>query len=100
MGDYLGEYLAEKNKKNMMVRYLGNTNEIDLYKNYLGIYKNQEYRFMDDLPSGVSHMVIRNESVSFYSFLTPPLMYVVKSPVIAENYKQFFMMLWKRAENK
>jgi sugar-specific transcriptional regulator TrmB len=97
MGDYLGEYLAEKNKKNMTVRYLGSTNEVDLYKKYLGLYKNQEYRFIDDLPSGVSHMVIRNDSVSFYSFLTPPLMYVVKSPVIAENYKQFFMMLWGMA---
>jgi len=53
---------------------------------------------MKDLPQGVTHMVIRKDLVLFYSFLTPPLVYVIKSETVAENYKQFFMMLWNMAE--
>ena len=51
------------------------------------------------LPSGVTHIVIRDEIVSFFSFPNPPLVYVIKSPVVAQNYKAFFMMLWGMAEN-
>ncbi len=42
--------------------------------------------------------VIRRETVRFYTFLNPPLVYIVKSPVIAQNYKDFFMMLWEMGE--
>ncbi len=97
MGDYLEDYLAEKRNKNIRVKYIGSSNEIDVYRTYIGMYANQEYRFMEKLPQGVTHMVIRPGSTSFYSFLTPPLVYVVKSQVVAENYKQFFLMLWEIA---
>ena len=53
---------------------------------------------MEKLPKGKTHMVIRPDTVSFYSFLNPPLVYVVKSPIIAENYKNFFLMLWEMAK--
>lgn len=98
MGDTLKEYLHEKNKKKIKVFYLGSENERELYKQYIGILPNQEYKFMQELPQGVAHMVIRNKSVLFFSFLNPPLLYIIKSPVVAENYKQFFMMLWNMAK--
>ena len=98
MGDELKEYLEEKEKKDIKVHYLGNENERDLYEKVIGSLPNQEHRFMKDLPQGVTHMVIRKGSVLFYSFLTPPLVYVIKSETVAENYKQFFMMLWNMAE--
>ena len=44
-------------------------------------------------------MVIRDEIVSFFSFLNPPLVYVIKSPVVAQHYKAYFMMLWEMAES-
>lgn len=97
MGEGLDEYLHEKNKKKIKVFYLGNEKERELYKQYIGILPNQEYRFMEELPQGVAHMVVRNNSVLFFSFLNPPLLYIIKSPVVAENYKQFFMMLWNMA---
>lgn len=100
MGDYLPEYLLEKKRKNLNVKYLGSLNEESLYKGQIGINENQEYRFMSKLPEGVTHMVIKNDTVSFYSFLNPPLIYVIKSQVVAQNYKQFFMMLWEMAEGK
>jgi predicted transcriptional regulator len=100
MGEHLDEYLDEKNKKAIKVHYLGSENERGLYEQYIGKFANQEYRFMKEFPQGVTHMVIRKDTVLFYSFLTPPLVYVIKSQTVAENYKQFFMMLWNIAGAK
>lgn len=97
MGPLLKRYLNEKKKKNIGVKYIGSSNEEPYYRQFVGIYSNQEYRFMNKLPQGVAHMVVRKDSVSFYSFLNPPLIYVVKSPVVAKNYEQFFLMLWEMA---
>lgn len=97
MDEQLEEYLDEKNKKKVRVKYLGNEDERDSYKKYIGAFPNQEYRFMKELPQGVTHMVVRKNTVSFFSFLTPPLVYVIKSETVAKNYKQFFMMLWNMA---
>ena len=98
MGPLLKRYLNEKKKKNIGVKYIGSLNEEPYYKQFIGLYSNQEYRFMSKLPQGIAHMVVRKDSVSFYSFLNPPLIYVVKSPVVAKNYEQFFLMLWDMAE--
>lgn len=100
MGDELTEYLTEKNKKKIKTLYLGSENERDFYKTSIGLFPNQEYRFMKELPQGVTHMVVRKDTVLFFSFLTPPLVYVIKSQTVAENYKQFFMMLWNIAGEK
>jgi sugar-specific transcriptional regulator TrmB len=98
MGDFLEEYLEQMRVKKLPIRYIGSSNEIPFYRDYVGRFENQEYRFMDKLPEGVTHLVVRQDSVSFYSFLTPPLVYIVKSPQVAENYKKFFMMLWEMVD--
>ena len=98
MGEALAEYLEIKTEKNMRVRYLGTEDERGDYAKYIGKYPNQQYRFMKQLPKGKTHMLVRKDSVSFYTFLNPPLVYVVKSPIIAQNYKDFFMMLWEMGE--
>ncbi len=100
MDEVLDEYLEIKEKNKTRVKYLGTVDERPFYDEYIGKFENQEYRFMEKLPKGKTHMLIRKDSVSFFSFLNPPLVYIVKSPVIAENYKQFFMMLWSLAEDK
>ncbi len=97
MGNELKEYLEEKERKEIKVFYLGSESEKSLYENTDLAHSNQERRFIKDLPQGVTHMVIRKGAVLFYSFLTPPLVYVIKSETVAKNYKQFFMMLWNMA---
>lgn len=97
MGQTINRYLNEKKKKGIHVRYLGSINEEPYYRQFIGQYSNQEYRFLKQLPKGIAHMVVRQDSVSFYTFLNPPLIYIVKSPAVAENYKQFFLMLWDMA---
>lgn len=100
MGEYLDEYLGEMKKKKLPVKYIGNLDERHMYDQYIGRFENQEYRFLPKLPKGVTHLVVRHDSVAFYSFLTPPLLYIVKSKVVAQNYKDFFFMLWEMAGEK
>lgn len=98
MGDSLPEYLSVKNEKKIRVRYLGTESERAHYAENIGKYPNQEFRFMPDLPRGKTHLLVRPDSVAFYSFLTPPLIYVVKSREIADHYRAFFTMLWEMGE--
>lgn len=94
MGDALAEYLYLKQEKKIAVQYLGTEDERSFYQKYIGKFENQEYRFMEKLPKGKTHMIVRKDTVSFYSFLNPPLVYVVHSKEIAEHYRAFFEMLW------
>ncbi len=94
MGESLDEHLDEMRKKELSVKYLGSDDERPFYEEYIGKFANQEYRFLINLPKGVTHLVIRHDSVSFYTFLNPPLVYVIKSKQIADNYRAFFNMLW------
>lgn len=100
MGDQLEEYLEEKNRKKIKVRYIGNENERGEYRKFIGFLPNQESRFMKDMPQGVTHLDIRKDTVLFFSFLTPPLVYVIRSEAVARDYKQFFMMLWNMTGEK
>lgn len=97
MGSSLEEYLSIKNNKNCKVFYIGHSSERESYSKY-GDQQNLETKFLDNLPTGVTHMVIRRDKVLFFSFLNPPLLYVIKSEVVAKNYKDFFMMLWNMAK--
>lgn len=99
MGEKLEGYLSEKRRKSIKVKYIGSADEADAFRAYAGMYKNQEYRFLKDLPKGMIHTVIRKDTVCIFSFLNPPLLYVMKSPDVAENYSRFFMMLWATAKN-
>ncbi|TAK04167.1 hypothetical protein EPO34_03410 [Patescibacteria group bacterium] len=97
MRDQLEAYLELKKEKKIVVKYIGTEDERPSYQKYIGKFAHQQYRFLPKLPKGNAHMVVRKDSVAFYSFLQPPLVYVVKSPVVAANYKQFFLMLWEMA---
>jgi sugar-specific transcriptional regulator TrmB len=99
MGEYLEGHLDEMERKKLSIRYLGSSSERPFYKDYIGRFENQEFRFLDTLPEGVTHLVVRQDSASFYSFLNPPLVYVVKSKQIADNYRAFFNMLWNMAQS-
>ena len=97
MGDVLDEYTGIKDKKKMKVYYVG-ASETELKR-----YQNQSSfipRLLPGFPAGQTHMGIRRGEVQFYSYLEPPLVYIIRSPVIAQNYKDFFMMLWEMAGEK
>lgn len=95
MGDLLDEYTGIKDGKQMKVLYVGSSSaETERYREQ----KSFIAKILPEFPQGETHMVIRKDSVLFFSFLTPPLVYVIKSETVANNYKQFFMMLWNMAK--
>lgn len=97
MGTELDEYTSIKDAKKMRVLYIGGKSvETERYKGQTSFTA----RILPKFPSGETHVVIRADTVLFFSFLTPPLVYVIKSPVVAENYKQFFLMLWDMASSE
>ncbi len=97
MGETLNEYLVNETRKYITTYYIGSTKEKDLYIKHISEWTDFDIRFLDKLPQGATHMVIRKDQVLFFSFLKPALLYVIKSPVVALNYKDFFMMLWEMA---
>jgi sugar-specific transcriptional regulator TrmB len=97
MGDALDEYLIGESRKKITTYYLGHTSEMGLWKESVLSQNDLRAKFMDTLPIGVSHFVVRKGHVAFFTFLEPSLLYVIKSEAVAENYKQFFMMLWEMA---
>ncbi len=94
MGDALDEYLITESRKKITTYYLGHTSERGLWSDTLLGRNDLRVKFLDTLPLGVSHFVVRKGHVAFFTFLKPSLLYVIKSEAVAENYKAFFMMLW------
>lgn len=97
MGDALDEYLVTESRKKITTYYLGHTSERGLWSETLLAQNDLRAKFLDTLPLGVSHFVVRKGHVAFFTFLKPSLLYVIKSEAVSENYKQFFMMLWEMA---
>jgi predicted transcriptional regulator len=54
-------------------------------------------RVLPTLPKTLVQTAIRFDTVTLYTFGTPPLVYFLKSPTVAADYKKFFMMLWDMA---
>lgn len=94
-GEYEKEYAPIANKKKLKSYYIGFKEEHKVAVN-AEIYERQhfEFRWMAKFPKGVVNMMILNDTVSFYTFVNPPILYVVKSQIVADSFKQFFMMLW------
>ena len=100
MGDSLEEYLINESRENITTYYLGHTSEKDTWTKAMIEKTNLKAKFLEKLPLGVTHFVVRKDHVAFFSFLNPPLVYVIKSEVVAQNYKDFFMMLWGMADGE
>lgn len=98
MGEELNEYLLSESRRKITTYYLGHTSEKTLWDTGAILNQNDlRAKFIDKLPTGVSHFVVRKGQVAFYTFLKPYLLYVIKSDIVAQNYKDFFMMLWDMA---
>lgn len=98
MGEELNEYLLSESRRKITTFYLGHTSEKSLWDTGAILSQNDlRAKFIDQLPTGVSHFVVRKGQVAFYTFLKPYLLYVIKSDAVSQNYKDFFMMLWNMA---
>lgn len=84
-------------KKKIVTYYIGSKKDKADEKLHLGRENRYHMRYLEKMPEGILHTVIRNDRVCFFSFLNPPTVHIIKSKVVAENYKQFFTMLWEMA---
>lgn len=85
--------------KHLYSQYVGCTGEEKLMSERVrGVFgKNFEYRMLPVLPQTIVQTVIRFDTVTLYTFGNPPLVYIIKSKTVAEDYKKLFDMLWNMA---
>lgn len=104
MGDSYEEMLRLDKEKGIQTMYIGSKLDENAQKAHVNRRGNFQTRYLEKMPEGITHIVIRRDRVAFYSFLHPPTLHLIISPVVAENFKQFFIMLWEMAgeggENK
>ncbi len=100
MGDAYEEVTKMDAKKKVVTYYIGSSQDKKEEKLQKGRENRFHMRYLDTMPEGLTHTVIRRDRVCFFSFLNPPTVHIIKSKVVAENYKKFFDMLWKMAGNK
>ncbi len=97
-GERYEEVTAIAQDHKLKTMYVGCPAELPFLKRPTSVLKDFQIRMLDDMPETSVQTVIRLDSVTFYSFGTPPLTYVLKSKTVFEDYKKFFFMLWDRAK--
>jgi sugar-specific transcriptional regulator TrmB len=98
VGDTYADLIRMDEKKKIVTYYLGSKQDRRDEKLHKGREDRYHMRYLEKMPEGITHTVVRKDRVCFFSFLNPPTVHVIKSPVVAQNYKDFFMMLWEMAE--
>lgn len=88
--------LAIKGKmKKLNTLYVGGPHEKESLAYAHQMNPGFQYRLLDGMPNGVTSTVIRHESVVIYSLAQPPLVYVIHSKIVSDEYRTYFDMLWK-----
>lgn len=97
-GERYDEVTRVAKERDLKTLYVGAPQEAELLKPARKLLRDFELRILSDMPETTVQTAIRLDSVTFYSFGTPPLVYVLKSKTVYEDYKKFFFMLWNRAK--
>jgi sugar-specific transcriptional regulator TrmB len=97
-GEEYERITAVARSRGLTTRYVGCPHEEAWLKRAQAANAKFEYRILSVLPKTSVQTAIRFDSVTFYSFGNPPLVYIVKSPTVYADYKKFFDMLWNMAE--
>lgn len=99
MEDAYGEFVDIIKTKNLTTYYIGPKEELSAMKHAQEAHPGFMYRTINEFPKGLMNVVIRRDLVATYTFAEPPLVYVIKSKIVAENYKRYFDMLWNLGKN-
>ncbi len=100
MGDAYEDMLKLDREKDIQTMYIGSLLDKNAQKGHVNRRGSFQTRYLDKMPEGITEIVVRDDRVVFYSFLNPPTLHIIKSPVVASNFKLFFMMLWDMAGEK
>ena len=97
MEDVHDLYAQNLRDRNIKTYYLGGEAAPDIYNTIDYHFKR---RTMPKLKLQYMSMVISEGRLAFYGNVDPISVYDIHSEKIAEDYKQFFMMLWELAGDK
>lgn len=98
MDEAYPEYAALIKDRRIASQYIGAEHEVQMAQFYDKEQKKFEFRMLNGLPKGLVNVMIMNDTLSFYTYANPPILYVVKSKIVVESYKKFFDMLWAMAQ--
>lgn len=84
--------------KGLKTFYLASPADVPLLERVHKALNAFEYRVLPHMPTTTVQTAIRLDTVTFYSLGTPPLVYVLKSKSVYEDYKKFFDMLWNMTQ--
>ena|SRR3989344_3480306 len=98
MDEAYTEYAVLIKDKRIASKYIGAEHEIQMAQFYDKEQKKFEFRLLNGLSKGLVNVMIMGDTLSFYTYANPPILYVVKSKLVAESYKKFFDMLWVMAQ--
>jgi len=100
--DFFGDHYEENSRiaesRGLKSKFIAATSDIPYMKRAQAVLSNFEYKVLDMLPKSVVSTVVRFDTVTFYSFANPALLYIIKSKEVSEDYKKFFDMLWNMAK--
>ena len=97
MKDAHYKYAKNLKDRNIKTYYLGGENAPEIYNT---ITYHFERRTMPSIKLQYMSMVISQGRLAFYGNLDPISIYSIHSDKIAQDYKDFFMMLWEMAGNQ
>ncbi len=98
MGDYYEEMLAIQEEKKFVTYYIGHKSEDAPLTPYRTSKVSFHAKLLPDIPKGFLQFTVRRNTVEFYSLTgTPPILYIIKSKRVANDFRSFFDMLWKMA---
>ncbi len=95
--DYF-EYAKIAKERRLRTYYIACREEASWLENVKKAHYFFEYVILDSLPRTVIATVIRFNAVTIHSVANPPLIYIIKSKRVADDYKKFFDMLWDMAK--
>lgn len=98
LGESYADMLSEQGKKKFVTYYLGHKDEGTALAQYRESRINFNERLLEGIPKKMPQLTVRRNTVELYSFFNPPILYVIKSPEVAEKFREFFMTFWDMAE--
>lgn len=97
-GDAYKNLALHGRKKKLKTYYIGGDHEKEYLEYAQKINPDFKYKIIEGMPKGVTSTVMRDDSLILYSLAKPPLVYVIHSRIIFEEYRAYFDVLWKLAK--
>lgn len=95
MGDNIVKTDRMRAKKGILIRYVGSIEQKDFLRKSRNIQGNFEFRMLPGLFTGKVNTNIWDFGITFNIFGDPVTCFLIRNPLIAGSYRQFFETLWR-----